>query len=204
LIFLCSQNEWMPFVTFSYVRICTIVFRTTRLETFSTMWRLDDDIFFAISYKYKQKYTFNCHKVVTSKMVVEDTVTPAVIYLWEMDLIVSILWNVIFCVDWYLSNCLHLHYWWQAVDGHIIRVLFVTWLHFAWVEDHEKCIVVMRVCVSVCLSVCLSVAACPHYCTDPDVTWGSGRGCPLVVHYWANLQLVHGMRCYGNIMEKGP
>ena len=23
---------------------------------------------------------------------------------------------------------------------------------------------------SVCLSVCLSLAACPHYCTDPDVT----------------------------------
>ena len=57
-------------------------------------------------------------------------------------------------------------------------------LHFAWVEDHEKCIVVTR---SVCLSVCLSAAACPHYCTDPDVTWGSGRGCRLVVHYWADL-----------------
>ena len=49
-------------------------------------------------------------------------------------------------------------------------------------------------------SVCLSTAACPHYCTDPDVTW-SGRGCPLVVHYWADLQSVHGMRCYGNIMQ---
>ena len=34
-----------------------------------------------------------------------------------------------------------------------------------------------------CVSVCLSVAACPHHCTDPDVTWGNGRGCPLVVHY---------------------
>jgi len=52
---------------------------------------------------------------------------------------------------------------------------------------------------SVCLSVCLSAAACRHYCTDPDVTWGSGRGCPLVVHYWADLQLVHRLRCYGNI-----
>ena len=82
-------------------------------------------------------------------------------------------------------------------------------LHFAWVEDHEKCIVVTRVCVcvcvcvcvSVCLSVCLSAAACLQYCTDADVTWGSGRGCPLVVHYWADLQSVHGMRCYGNIMQ---
>jgi len=57
-------------------------------------------------------------------------------------------------------------------------------LHFAWVVDDAKCIVV----TCVCLSVCLSAAACPHYCTDPDVTWGSSRGCPLVVHYWADLQ----------------
>jgi len=27
---------------------------------------------------------------------------------------------------------------------------------------------------------------------------GSGRGCPLVVHYWADLQSVHGLRRYGN------
>ena len=26
--------------------------------------------------------------------------------------------------------------------------------------------------VSVCLSACLSLAAFPHYCTDPDVSWG--------------------------------
>jgi len=25
----------------------------------------------------------------------------------------------------------------------------------------------------VCMSVCLSLVACPHYCTDPDVTWGT-------------------------------
>ena len=68
-------------------------------------------------------------------------------------------------------------------------------LHFASVVDDAKCIVVTRVCVC----VCLSAAACPHYCTGPDVTWGSGRGCHLVVHYWADLQSVHGLRCYGNI-----
>ena len=58
-----------------------------------------------------------------------------------------------------------------------------------------------RLCVSlsVCLSVCLSAAVRPHYCTDPDVAWGHGRGCPLVVHYWADLQSGHGLRCYGNI-----
>jgi len=47
--------------------------------------------------------------------------------------------------------------------------------------------------------LCLSAAACPHCCTDPYVTWGSGRGCPLVVHYLADLQSVHGLHCYGNI-----
>jgi len=52
-----------------------------------------------------------------------------------------------------------------------------------------------------CVCLCLSAAACPHYCTDPDVTWGSGRGCPLVVHCWADLQSVHGLRCYGNTTE---
>jgi len=72
-------------------------------------------------------------------------------------------------------------------------------LHFARVVDDAKCIVVTHVCVSVCVSVCLSAAACPHYYTDPDVTCGSGRGCPSVVHHWADLQSVHGLRCYGNI-----
>jgi len=37
------------------------------------------------------------------------------------------------------------------------------------------------------------MAVRPHYCTDPDVTWGHGRGCPLVVHYWADLQSGHGL-----------
>jgi len=54
-----------------------------------------------------------------------------------------------------------------------------------------------RLCV--CVSVCVSAAAWLRYCTDPDVTWGSGVGCPLVVHYWADLQSVHGLRCHGNI-----
>jgi len=52
---------------------------------------------------------------------------------------------------------------------------------------------------SLCVSVCLSAAVRPNYCTDPDVTSGRGRGCPLVVHYWVDLQSGHGLRCYGNI-----
>ena len=53
----------------------------------------------------------------------------------------------------------------------------------------------------VCLCVCLSLAAFPHYCTDPDVTSGMA-GCPLVVHYCADLQSVHGFRCYDNSVER--
>jgi len=52
---------------------------------------------------------------------------------------------------------------------------------------------------AVCVSVCLSLVAVPHYCTDSDVSWGNGRECPLVVHYWADMQSVHGFRCYDNI-----
>ena len=50
-----------------------------------------------------------------------------------------------------------------------------------------------------CVCVCLSLAAFPHCCTDPDVTCGNGRGCRQVVHHWADLQLVHGFRCYDSI-----
>jgi len=64
---------------------------------------------------------------------------------------------------------------------------------------HGRLCVCLCVCVSVCLSVCLSAAVRPHYCTDPDVTWGRVRGSPLVVHYWADLQSVHRLRSYGNI-----
>jgi len=44
-----------------------------------------------------------------------------------------------------------------------------------------------------------SLAALSYYCTDPNVSCGDGWGCPVVVHYWADLQSVHGFRCYDNI-----
>ena len=50
------------------------------------------------------------------------------------------------------------------------------------------------------LCVCLSLAAFPHYCMDPGVRWRNGRGCPVVAHYWADLQSVHGLRCCDNIV----
>ena len=37
----------------------------------------------------------------------------------------------------------------------------------------------------------------------PGCNLGSGRGCLLVVHYWADLQSVCGLRCYGNITRTG-
>ena len=49
------------------------------------------------------------------------------------------------------------------------------------------------------MSVCLSLAAFPHHCMDSDVSWGNGRECLLVVHYWADLQSVHGFRRHDNI-----
>jgi len=60
-----------------------------------------------------------------------------------------------------------------------------------------KCVVVTVVCMCVCLSV---LTVFPQYCTDMDVSWGNGRGCPLVVQYWADLQSVHGFRCYDHIV----
>jgi len=71
---------------------------------------------------------------------------------------------------------------------HSLGLAHVFLLHFAWVVDDAKCIVV----TSVCVSVCLSAAVRPHYCTDPDVTWGRGRGCRLIVHCWTDLQSAHG------------
>jgi len=93
-------------------------------------------------------------------------------------------------VDYLFGLCLQKHL--------VFCDVFEFLLHFASVIDDAKCIVVTRV---FCVSVCLSAATRPHYCMDPDVTWGSGRGCPLVVHYWADLQSGHGLHCYGNITQ---
>jgi len=53
-----------------------------------------------------------------------------------------------------------------------------------------------RLCVRVCLSVPRRIPTLLH---GPGVTWENGSGCPLVVHYWADLQSLHGFRCYENI-----
>ena len=57
-----------------------------------------------------------------------------------------------------------------------------------------------RLCVRLCVivSVCLCLAEFPHYCTDPGVTRGM-VGVPSSCALWADLQSVHGFRCYDKI-----
>jgi len=79
------------------------------------------------------------------------------------------------------------------------RLLSSLLLHFAWVVDDMKCIVVTCVWQSVCL--CVSVRS-----RTPTLLHGPGCNLgvvayPLLVHCWADLQSVHGLRCYGNIRE---
>ena len=48
------------------------------------------------------------------------------------------------------------------------------------------------------VSVCLSAAACPHYCTDPDVTWGSAPSCALLGGFAIGARVA---LLYGNTIE---
>jgi len=49
------------------------------------------------------------------------------------------------------------------------------------------------------VSVCLYVRGrMPTLLHGPGCNLGNGMGCPLFVHCWADLQSVHGLRCYGN------
>ena len=90
-------------------------------------------------------------------------------------------------------HVLYTHGWQSTVICHSRDVKYTALTFRIW-HSQTKCIVM----TAVCLSVCLSLAALPQCNTNPDVTWGTGRGCPLVVHYWADLQSVHRFRCYGN------
>jgi len=58
-----------------------------------------------------------------------------------------------------------------------------------------KCILTTAVCVCICLYLCLSLAAFLHYCTDPDITCGNSRGCPLVGGFAIGARFL----CYDNI-----
>jgi len=50
------------------------------------------------------------------------------------------------------------------------------------------------------LCVCVSVPGrMPTLLHGPGCNLWAARGCPLVMHYWADLQSVHELRCYSNI-----
>jgi len=52
------------------------------------------------------------------------------------------------------------------------------------------------------LCVCLCVCPGPHAHTIAGTRMllgGNGRGYPVVVHCWVDLQSLHGLHCYGNI-----
>jgi len=52
-------------------------------------------------------------------------------------------------------------------------------------------------CGHVRLCVCVR-GRMPTLLHGPGCNLGEWYGFPLVLHYWADLQSVHGLRCYGN------
>jgi len=90
----------------------------------------------------------------------------------------------------YVDQCLHVVFFW-----------IITFRVSRRGQETEMYIGHARLCVCLCLCVCSSPHAHTIYCTDTDKTWRNGTGYLLVVHCWANLQSVHGFRCYGNIVR---
>jgi len=85
-----------------------------------------------------------------------------------------------------LSVCQYLNFrstWSEAIK------FCTSLLHFTWVIDDMKMWNVYWSRVSLSLCVFLSVAACPRYCTDPDVTWGNGSG--FAIGAWLSLLWHH-------------
>ena len=74
------------------------------------------------------------------------------------------------------------------------RYLFVIKITFCVSGRRAKCILVTRFCLSV-------RGRMPTLLHGPKCNLGNGRGCPLVVHCWADLQWVHGLRCCDNIAQ---
>jgi len=77
-----------------------------------------------------------------------------------------------------------------------LRPNSICLINSAWGAADAKCILVTRVCVYLCVCPSSYSNTTVH---DPGRDFGEWWGCPLVVHYWADLQSVHGFRCYDNI-----
>ena len=110
----------------------------------------------------------------------QDSIKENVLDIWD---------RYLYKPDALLFTFSHNHHH-QSTEGLILTALIITLR-----VSHRRCKMYSgHLCVCVC--VCVFLAAFPHYCTDPDVSWGNGRECPLVVHYWADLQLLHGFRYF--------
>ena len=77
----------------------------------------------------------------------------------------------------------------------VIRVRLV--ITFRVSRRHREMYMVTNVCLSACLPVPRRIPTLLH---GPGFNFGNGRGCPLFVHYGADLQSVHEFRCCGNIV----
>ena len=99
-----------------------------------------------------------------------------------------LVWVVTYCA---LSGIVNTAAWlFCLMIGHLS--LHLASLHFVWGVAEANCIVAMAICLSVPHRI-------PTLLHSPDVNWGHGRGFPLVVQCWADLQLVPGFHCYDNI-----
>jgi len=76
----------------------------------------------------------------------------------------------------HLRSCVH------AGGGHFERIIVPEYsLHLCESKTTQNVLWPhASVCLSAiaCVSVCLSAAVRPHYCTDPDITWGVVEAAP--------------------------
>jgi len=84
----------------------------------------------------------------------------------------------------------------QTINGIALKLTQSSKCHCLIGHQGDMYIGHGRLCVCVCLSVPCRIPTLLH---RPKCNSGDGRGCPLVLHYWADLQLVHKFRCYDNI-----
>jgi len=99
-----------------------------------------------------------------------------------------------------LSGCrpnIQLHHKPQSftVDAYAVRShVFITFRVSR--RRREMYIGHARLCVFLCVSVPRCIPTLLH---GPECNSGEWQRCPLVVHCWADLQSVHGFRCYDSI-----
>jgi len=130
----------------------------------------------------------------------ESTFVPMFVIELCMELLAAVV-KTLFDTEYISVHCAW--HW----NSHIVFYTFshiyaeIKWYYYILCESQTTRNVYWS-CASVCVCVCVCrspYAQCRHYCMDPDVTWGNGRGCLLVVHYSVDLQSVHRFRCYDNI-----